>query len=243
MPRRTKPNTPTALQPRLMVPTTQIDPARLPHGENQGEAERMLADLMASGDTDWVEAPDLIEMPSYIQMLVNTATAPNCSEHRKETRAFRHRRKDKGGKFDAPTPKPMATFDGVASQLSSTAPPKKEKSLAYSSTEKEAWAAHLKLVQYRERCEAEHREMHVTARIYFEEKMQTDSIRGRPEEWGPRSDALRYAAALELGYTPQEASQMLPRHAARIRRLAMEIPKTDIELQIGLGSLPPKAKS
>jgi hypothetical protein len=217
------------------VPATPIDPAKLPHGVSQDEAKRMVSELLASGEVVWLEAPDLFELPDHIQRLVYAATAPNSVEHHEETQHFRIKRQTPREKVVEPNRVPFGAFGAMASTLARSPPRIEEKSPTHSSTEKEAWAAHLELVKYRDRCKAEQREMYIAARIYFERGVQPEAIRGRPEEWGPRSDALRYAAALKLGCTHRQALKTISRHAARIKQLAKDIPEADIALQIGLG--------
>ena len=74
---RAKPRNPPTPEPRLEVPDTPIDLSRLPHGVSQVEAERMLADLLASEDLSWVAVPDLSGLPGHIQDLVSLA---ECGE-------------------------------------------------------------------------------------------------------------------------------------------------------------------
>lgn len=219
MARRRKPFGPTASPPRLEVPTTPIDPAKLPHGVSEDEAERMVADLLASGEVAWLEAPDLFELPTYIQYLVDQATAPSAAEHIQEVRNARAERR-------RPAKSAIAM---MASNLGST-------KINYLPVERTAWAAHLELKRYSDCCQAQQREMYIAARTYFKAKQQPDPIPGRPDEWGALSDALRYAAFLKLGYTPKEAGKMLARHVARIKTLAAMIPESDVDLQIRMAN-------
>ncbi len=242
MTRRAKPHNPPTPEPRLEVPDTPIDPSRLPGILNkrmsQKVAEQMVAELLSAQSADeamqWVDAPDLFDRPSYIQLLVDTATSVNSATHIKESRNSRAARKNPPLQITQ-RQNPMGA---IAANL---APP--EPGPRHTKAHKMAWAAHLELERYRAHCEREHREMYCAAHFYFKDKQQPDPIPGRPEEWGPRSDALRYASALQLGYTPQQASKMVARHSARIKKLAGKLPPNDVALQSALGVLPPPPKT
>lgn len=55
------------------MPSMPVDPNRLPHDASQAEAERMVADLLDSGQVSWGNAPDVFDLPCYIQDLVSLA--------------------------------------------------------------------------------------------------------------------------------------------------------------------------
>lgn len=103
MTRRAKPRNPPTPEPRLEVPDTPIDPTALPghpcsaetiveaaalagcnqaeqkaavaalEAEERAEAQGMIADLLASKELSWVDAPDLFDLPGHIQDLVSLA--------------------------------------------------------------------------------------------------------------------------------------------------------------------------
>ena len=196
-----------------------VDPNRLPHGEDHAEAERMIADLLASEEVSWVDAPDLFDLPSHIQYLIEQATAPLSLKHRQEVREAIASRRNRTN----------SALSRMASTLATT-------KIAFLPVEVQAWTAHLELKRYRDWCKSHHCEMLHAASVYFKERPKhPEPIPGRPDEWGPRSDALRYAALQKLGYKSKEAGKKIGgRHLARIKQLTTAIPDGDVDVQAAM---------